>query len=99
MTDQDKTSKESGGKNGEGSIWAGIGIGMGIYLVIYLIASIIQLETLLFFVGPIVHLITMIVFLAIGKRFTGIGLLILAGIILLLVSACFGFVIFSLNNG
>lgn len=99
MKDQNNSSKEPSSHKGEGSIWAGIGIGMGIYLAVFLIGTILHQQSVLFFAGPIVHLIAMIVFLAIGKKFTGIGLLILAGIILLLISACFGIVIFSLNNG
>ncbi|MGV3466649.1 MAG: hypothetical protein ACO1OT_15340 [Heyndrickxia sp.] len=95
MKDQENSIKKPSDSKGEGSIWAGIGIGIAIYLLTLLIG---MMNPQLFFAGPIVHLIAIITFFAKGKKFTGIGLLILAGIMILLVSACFGLVIFSLNN-
>jgi len=96
MTDRESTINKPSEPKGEGSIWAGIGIGVGIYLLTFFIG---MLNPQLFIAGPIVHLLAIVFFFAKGKKFTGIGLLILAGIMILLVSACFGFVIFSLNNG
>ncbi|PKR85485.1 hypothetical protein [Heyndrickxia camelliae] len=96
MTDHDSSIKKPSEPKEEGSIWAGIGIGIGIYLITFFIE---MKFALLFFAGPIVHLFAIIFFFAKGKKFTGIGLLILAGIMILLASACFGLIIFSLNNG
>ncbi|MBS4173058.1 hypothetical protein [Bacillus sp. FJAT-49736] len=98
MTDQNNSNTNPSSPKGEGSIWAGIGFGLVIYIVTFLFGTAIGQTSFLIFTGPILHLVAMIVFFAIGKKFTGIGLLILAGIIILLVSACFGIVLYQFNS-
>ena len=99
MTDQNSSTNKSTDQKGEGNIWAGIGIGIMIYIVSYFVGSIIYQQILFLIAGPIIHLIAIVIFFTKGKKYTGIGLLIFAGIIILLVSACFGFIIFQLNKG
>ncbi|MGE8206499.1 hypothetical protein ACQKP0_18475 [Heyndrickxia sp. NPDC080065] len=94
MDNQDKSEKKNSDVNNEGNIWLGIGIGF----LLYFIPSLLTFQGLVqvAFLAPILHIIAIIYFFAKDKRYTGIGLLIFGGVILLLITACFGFVLFHL---
>lgn len=89
-------NEDNNSKRDEGNIWGGIGIGFLIYIIPSGLTFIGLFQ--LAFIAPILHVIAIIYFFVNDKKMTGIGLLIFGGIILLLITACFGFVIFSLNN-
>ncbi|KYC92262.1 hypothetical protein MXL46_13110 [Heyndrickxia sporothermodurans] len=96
MNNEEEGSIRQSDKKDEGNVWLGIGIGF----LIYLIPSLFTIFGLfpVAFIAPIIHVAAIIYFFSKNKKMTGIGLLIFAGIVILLITACFGFVIFSLNN-
>ncbi|MED1201645.1 hypothetical protein [Heyndrickxia acidicola] len=80
-------------KRKEGSVWLGISIGFFIYLIMFIIVSQFPGMYRFIFLAPLVH-ICAIIFAFIRKyKFTGIGLLIFAGIALLLIAACYGLIL------
>lgn len=90
----EEISNNQNDKKDEGNIWIGIGIGF----LIYFVPSFLTLFGLIpiAFLAPILHIGAIIYYFAKSKRLTGIGLLIFGGIIILLITACFGFVLFNL---
>ncbi|NHM31196.1 hypothetical protein [Neobacillus terrae] len=82
-------------KKNEGNIGAGIAMGILIYiLTVPVVLSFTSLWLLI--IAPLIHIGAIIYFFAKGRRYTGIGLLLIAGFALLLVAACYGWV-FTMN--
>jgi hypothetical protein len=98
MSEQRNSIHPNPNPKNEGSIFAGVLIGLLIYIGAFFIGTIVGLGPFLLFGGPVVHLIAIIIFFSIGRKFTGIGLLILAGVVILLASACFGIVMYGVNG-
>lgn len=96
MYSEENGSNKQSVNRDEGNVWLGIGIGF----LIYFIPSLFTIFGLfpIAFIAPIIHVAAIIYFFTKNKKMTGIGLLIFAGIAILLITACFGFVIYSLNN-
>jgi hypothetical protein len=86
--------KNENDKRKEGSVWLGISIGFTIYLLMFIAISLFPSMYRFIYIAPLVHIGAIILAFFRNYKFTGIGLLIFAGIVFLLVAACYG-IIFS----
>lgn len=94
---ENEFEKEQQGAKDEGSVWKGIGLGILLYVVAYIldmVAGIFVFSLIAF----LLHIAGIVYFFVKGKKYTGIGLLILGGITILLIAACFGIVLYMFSG-